>query len=195
MSGSTSLNADASEIAVLRRKCQFLTRMVVGLFILWLAMALAHFASLAHASSSTRSSTTPPASRVDSLQVRELVVVDATGTPRVRIGAPLPEPLMMGRRFKRGETVSGVMLYDSEGNERGGYCTDEERNAFLTLDEINRQAVALGVNDRGEMHFALGNGRGGYIGMGVVPSGAWLRLDAPGQPPTLLPTPKEGAPK
>lgn len=87
------------------------------------------------------------------------------------------------------------LLYDAEGNERGGYVTDEDRNVALTLDEINRAAVHLGVNDRGEMHLALSNGRGGYAAMGVLPSGAWLRLDKPGQPPTLLPMTTEEKPK
>ncbi|MGH7151355.1 MAG: hypothetical protein ACREIU_11690 [Planctomycetota bacterium] len=125
----------------------------------------------------------------------ELVVVDAKGTPRVRIAAPLPDPIMLVRRSKRGDPVSGVLLYDAEGNDRGGYVTDEDRNVALTLDEINRAAVHPGVNDRGEMHFFLGNGRGGYAGMGVVPSGGWFRLERPGEPATLLPKPPVEAPK
>lgn len=91
-------------------------------------------------------------------------------------------------------------LYDAEGNERGGYVTgDEGRDLSLTLDEINRAAVGLSVNDRGDMHLYFSNGRGGYAGMGVLPLGAWFRLEKPGQPATTLPastpTPTKGAPK
>ena len=69
------------------------------------------------------------------LTIRELVIVDAMGTPRVRIGAPLPDPIMLGKRFNRGGVVSGILIYDAEGNERGGYVTgDESRGAALTLD-------------------------------------------------------------
>ena len=196
MNGSISAQAHASELAALRGKYQFLTRMVLGVFILWLATVVVLFGSSAGAFQTTSAPAAASVPRADSLQIRELVVVDANGTPRVRIAAPLPDPIMLGKRFKRGDAVSGLLLYDAEGNERGGYVTgDEGRDVVLTLDEINRAAVHLGVSDRGEMHFFLSNGRGGYVGMGVQPSGAWFRLDKPGQPATLLPPPAEGAPK
>jgi len=200
MNGSTSVYAQASELVALRRKCQLLMQMVLGILILWLATVLVYFVSSTRASETTNLATTAPAPSTDSLQVRELVVVDAKGTPRVRIGAPLPEPIMLGRRSKRGDPVSGVLLYDAEGNERGGYVTgDKSRSVSLGLDEINRQAVNLEVNDRGAMSISFSNGRGGFAGMGVLPSGAWFRLDKPGQPaivlPTPTPTPTEGAPK
>ena len=195
MNGSTSVYAHASELVVLRRKCQLLMRMVIGIIILWLATVLVHFVGSARASGTSNSTTTAPVPRAESLQVREIVVVDANGTPRVRIAAPLPDPIMLGKRSKRGGDVSGVLLYDAEGNERGGYVTDEERNVALTLDEINRAAVHLGVNDRGEMHFLLSNGRGGFAGLGVQPSGAWFRLDKPGQPATILPDTPGGTAK
>lgn len=198
MNGSTSVYAHASELAELRRKCRLLLRLVLGMLALWLATLLVQLVTFNWGSPTT--SAAPVVTRADSLQLRELVVVDANGTPRVRIGAPLPEPIMLGRRSKRGDAVSGVLLYDPEGNERGGYVTgDQSRSVSLTLDELNRAAVILSVEDRGEMHLLLSNGRGGYAGLGVLPSGAWLRLEKPGQPATTLPAstpaPKEGAPK
>ena len=66
----------------------------------------------------------------------------------------LPDPIMLGKRSKRGDSSSGVLLYNAEDKERGGYAA-----------------------------------------MGVLPSGAWFRLDKPGQPATLLPTTKGEAPK
>src|SRR5687767_5450766 len=93
------------------------------------------------------------------LVLRAISIVDNRGVERVRIAAPLPDPIMLGRRFQRGEEVSGILIFDSEGNERGGYVTDEYRHAALTLDEINRAAVHLGTNDRGEAHLTFSNGR------------------------------------
>ena len=195
MDVSTSVYAQASELAALRRKCQLLMRIVLGIVILWLATMLVNFIGSANASEKISSTNIAALPNAESLRVREIVVVDANGTPRVRIAAPLPDPIMLGKRSKRGGEVSGIILYDAEGNERGGYVTDEERNVALTLDEINRAAVHLGVNDRGEMHLALSNGRGGYAAMGVLPTGAWFRLDKPGQPTTLLPVEPGGTPK
>jgi hypothetical protein len=122
------------------------------------------------------------------LTLRELVIVDQRGTPRVRIAAPLPDPIMLGKRFNRGEAVSGILIYDGEGNERGGYITDESRNAALTLDEIMRASVHIGVSDRGESHMSLSDGLGGYGLMGINQrDGAFVRLHGQGRPTVFLP--------
>ena len=123
-------------------------------------------------------------SRNDSvLTIRELVIVDSMGTPRVRIAAPLPDPIMLGKRFNRGGAVSGIIIYDGEGNERGGYVTgDESRGAALTLDEMMRAAVHIGVEDRGEAHISVDNGLGGYGLLGINQrDGAFIRLHGGGK--------------
>ncbi len=121
------------------------------------------------------------------LRVRELVIVDPNGTERVRIAAPLPEPIMMGRRSRRGSPVSGIIIYDAEGNERGGYVTgDVSRGAALTLDEVMRAAVHIGVEDRGEAHVSVSNGTGGLGLLGVtMNSGSYLVLSGEGEPTVL----------
>jgi len=55
------------------------------------------------------------------LRVRQITVVDAKGTERVWIGAPVPDPIENGRRVARQGAVSGVILLDAKGNERSGY--------------------------------------------------------------------------
>lgn len=78
----------------------------------------------------------------DILKVRGIVVADTSGVERVIIGAPLPDPSFTGYRNYRGsdEGISGVMLYDSEGQERGGYVTDNGYgNIYLTLDSKTQQ--------------------------------------------------------
>src|SRR4051812_8681659 len=52
-----------------------------------------------------------------SLTVRELTVVDEKGVPRVRLGAPLPDPTVMGKQVPRQGVVSGLMIYDADGDE------------------------------------------------------------------------------
>ena len=123
------------------------------------------------------------------LTLRELVIVDSMGTPRVRIAAPLPDPIMLGKRFNRGGVVSGMLIYDAEGNERGGYVTgDESRGAALTLDEIMRAAVHIGVEDRGEAHVSVDNGLGGYGLLGINGrDGAYIRLHSAGKMTAVLP--------
>jgi len=78
------------------------------------------------------------------LKVRGLVVVDSLGIERVIIGSQIPtSQSSLGNRLyprEKGTNVSGLMIYDSEGQERGGYVTDDDYgNAFLTLDSKNGQ--------------------------------------------------------
>ena len=93
------------------------------------------------------------------LRVRGLVVVDGNGTERVRIQAPLPDPLILGKRFPRGGSVSGILLSDEEGNERSGYVTsDGYPNVFFTLDSLARQHVLFITEPQGDPTLRLWDG-------------------------------------
>src|SRR5579864_1806727 len=54
------------------------------------------------------------------LHVRGLVVEDQNGHERLRLGAPLPDPIVHGVRKKRQGAVSGLLISDANGDERGG---------------------------------------------------------------------------
>lgn len=83
-----------------------------------------------------------PADAPTPLRVSELVVVDAKGVERVRIGGDLPDALIGGRRVPRGERAAGVLLYDGSGHERSGYVTFEPSgNVGLTLDTRRGQVA------------------------------------------------------
>jgi hypothetical protein len=93
------------------------------------------------------------------LKVRGLVVVDENGTERIWIGAPVPEPLILGKRMPRGGEVSGIILFDSEGNERSGYVTsDGYPNVFFTLDSLGTQQVLFMAEPQGTPALLLWNG-------------------------------------
>jgi WD40 repeat protein len=165
----SSSTTDA-KISILERRLRLLIRLNITLFAVIALVTLSAFSSKDFPRAGSTAS--------DSVLVlRALSIVDDRGVERVRIAAPLPDPIMLGRRFSRGEHVSGMMIYDSEGNERGGYITDESRNAALTLDEINRAAVHIGTSDRGEAHVSLSNGRGGYALFGMRPTGTFMAID------------------
>jgi hypothetical protein len=74
------------------------------------------------------------------IKARGVVVTDSLGIERIIIGAPLPDPTYIGERFPRQGDVSGILLFDSEGQERSGYVTDNDYgNVFLTLDSKSSQ--------------------------------------------------------
>lgn len=184
----------AGELAVLKKKYKLLMRTMCGFMALWMITVIGQFLTPSQASEKGDAKNKAIIQTQQTLQVNELVVVDKNGTPRVRIAGNHSDPVMLGKRSKRDGEVAGVMLYDGEGNERGGYVTGE-RSVALTMDEINRAAMHLGVSDKGEMHFFFANGRGGFLGMGVIPTGPWFRLDTPGKPSVTLPNVPEGEKK
>jgi hypothetical protein len=90
------------------------------------------------------------------LHVRGLVVEDPNGHERVRLGTPLPDPMIHGVRQKRAGAVSGLLISDANGNERGGYVTsDTPGDAFITLDSEDDQEVMLLANRKGGANFYL----------------------------------------
>lgn len=88
------------------------------------------------------------------LKVKGIVIVDSLGIERVIVGSHLPEPnFAQGNRINaRGKTgsISGIMLYDSEGQERGGYVTDDYYgNAFMSLDSKSSMPILLIAEPQG----------------------------------------------
>lgn len=116
------------------------------------------------------------------LKVRGLIVVDQNGKERVQIGAPLPDPLLQGKRYKRNGTVSGILLMDSEGNERSGYFTsDEPGTVALTLDTVQGQTAMFLANDQ----------RGANLQVHDYDNQSSIRLIAVGDAPNIIVT-REG---
>jgi hypothetical protein len=110
------------------------------------------------------------------LTVRGLIVVDGNGVERVRIAAPLPDPLVLGKRFPRGEAISGILLFDEEGNERSGYVTsDGYPNVFFTLDSLARQHVLFITEPQGDPTLRLWDGAS-VFSLSVGVEGPQLKL-------------------
>jgi len=90
------------------------------------------------------------------LKVRGLVVVDSSGAERVVIGAPLPHPMMLGKRFPRDGNISGILLYDADGEERSGYVTgDDFPNILFTLERVGQQRALFLAEPQGATSLLL----------------------------------------
>jgi hypothetical protein len=128
------------EIAALDRRISHLKKYVMALALLWagttglwLMKTFPYFAR---------------AAQPENLTVKRLAVVDEKGIERVVISAPLPEPMINGKREKRDGPVSGMLIFDPKGNERGGYVTSDggDLAALLTLDSENDQVFTAYAN-------------------------------------------------
>ena len=113
----------------------------------------------------------------DMLRVRQIVIVDEKGTERVWIGAPVPDPIIQGQRQKRSGPVSGIILLDAKGNERGGYVTsDGSGEVFMSLDSEKAQETLFLANPGGGAHLSIFNGQGDLARIGVLNSQPTLML-------------------
>ncbi|HXX45031.1 MAG TPA: hypothetical protein VEJ38_09895 [Candidatus Acidoferrales bacterium] len=103
------------------------------------------------------------------LSLRRLNIVDEHGVARVILASPAPEPMVLGKQYHRGGAVSGVIIADATGTERGGYVTSDGDypNAFLTLDSQGAQTVLLLAEPTGDTLFRIWKGDNGSLTMGV----------------------------
>lgn len=116
------------------------------------------------------------------LRVRALTIVDEHGVERVKIAAPLPDPIVLGKRGKRDDSISGILIYDARGNERGGYATDNSvGNAFLTLDSERDQAVTLVAYPGGGAELGVQNEKKDAVALSAVNEGPKVKLVRNGQ--------------
>jgi hypothetical protein len=118
----------------------------------------------------------------DNLRVREITVVDAQGTERVWIGAPVPDPIENGRRVARKGAVSGVILLDAKGNERSGYVTsDGSGEVFMSLDSERGQEALFLMNPGGGGHLSIYDAAKNQAEIGIVRGRPTVRLEDKGQ--------------
>lgn len=106
----------------------------------------------------------------DVITARAIVLLDSMGVERAILGSHLPDPSFHGYRVSRGEraSVSGLMLFDSEGQERGGYVTDDDYgNIFLTLDSKTSQQALFIAEPQGGSTIQVWGRNGNKISMGA----------------------------
>jgi hypothetical protein len=191
-----------SEIGIIRdtvsklerqnRRLTWSFRILLGLWVTTLsASAFLHNATAGIKDAKTDSAIT----QNSVLRVRGLVVVDENGTERVQIGAPLPNPLGLGKRSKRMGAVSGILLMDDEGNERSGYVTsDVAGEVFLTLDNVGGQTAMFYANPHtGSQLYVQDTDNGNFIELNATGKNPAIKLVRQGK--TVFQAPDSGGGK
>lgn len=118
----------------------------------------------------------------DVLRVRQITVVDNKGTERLWIGAPVPDPIVLGERRKRSAPMSGVIVLDTKGNERGGFGTsDVSGEVWMGLDSEKRQEARFIVNPGGGGHLSFFDAENNYARIGIWPGRPVLVLREKGK--------------
>lgn len=113
------------------------------------------------------------------VRAREVVIEDEEGVVRARLGGELPDPPRAGEGYDRAFEPAGLMLYDDDGRERGGYVTsDSSDNVMLTLDAGRqggyRQTAFFVANPGGGTALRIWNGSGDHVELRSGSDGARL---------------------
>lgn len=111
-----------------------------------------------------------PAATPDTLTARALIITDENGVGRVRLGAPLPDPIVGGETQPRIAPISGMLLYDADGEERAGFATADGDSAevFIGLDSKEQQVALFLANAYDGANLQVFDAESNRIGMWAV---------------------------
>ncbi|MDX2275580.1 MAG: hypothetical protein NW206_09045 [Hyphomonadaceae bacterium] len=131
--------------------------------------------------------------RVDfeTLRARRIDVVDSQGVIRLTLAGELPNPVVDGVEWSRSTPVSGLIVRDDQGNERGGFGFASGPNAVvLALDHNNGEAAGFNTLPDGSANLMLiarpAPTRSAALGDRLIPGG--------GPTPVQVSVTPEGAP-
>ena len=93
----------------------------------------------------------------DRITARRIDIVDADGTIRMTLSGSTPAPIIDGIQYKRVFNVAGLILYDENGSERGGFGTADVEGgmAVLALDHPAMDAIGWRVAPDGAVSFII----------------------------------------
>lgn len=125
------------------------------------------------------------------LQLRGLQILDARGVTRVRLGAPLPGPIVGGKEVKRVAPVSGFVVMDGDGDERGGFATadgpGDKSEAFIGLDSKDGQVSLFLANPHDGANFQIWDQRGNAVRIYAVGGTPRILVSKDGKIVTRIP--------
>jgi hypothetical protein len=91
------------------------------------------------------------------LTVRRVDIVDEAGVIRMTLAAPTPPPIVDGIQYGRAFALSGLVIYDKNGSERGGFGVGDVEGSFAAnaQDHINGDAIGWRVMPDGAVSFSI----------------------------------------
>ena len=126
----------------------------------------------------------------DPLRVRSLIVEDASGQPRVVLGAPLPND----GRTRPSDFRAGIRINDPKGVERMGLTLNEQGALVMgfdappgTGDDRNRERVTIVADAQGGAYVRLKDRRTGVVSSWYLDDQnlGWLEFSDYSQPSTV----------
>ena len=97
----------------------------------------------------------------DRISARRIDIVDEDGVIRMTLSSDTPAPIIDGIQYRRAFGVSGLILYDENGSERGGFGVADVDGgmAVLALDHPAMDAIGWRVSPDGSVAFSINSVR------------------------------------
>jgi hypothetical protein len=146
----------------------------------WSWIALASFAIFSTSVLGGEAYFLHKAGHPEELTLRRLDIVDSRGMPRVILAAPLPPAMHFGKVGATDRRLSGILIGDATGTERGGY---------VTIDAQGHQTVLLLAEPKGQTLFRIWDGDNDSLVMGVSGKNPFLNVMQKGK--AALASPKD----
>ncbi|HWY43005.1 MAG TPA: hypothetical protein VNX66_05880 [Candidatus Sulfotelmatobacter sp.] len=94
------------------------------------------------------------------LRVRSLEIVDRAGIARMRLGAPVPDPVMGGKSSPRRSPQNGIQINDANGDEMGGIGMLDDGSLIFCFDSRKAEATCMYSLPSGERGFSVTDNNG-----------------------------------
>jgi len=93
----------------------------------------------------------------DRITARRIDIIGEDGVIRMTLAADTPAPIIDGIQYRRAFGVAGLILYDENGSERGGFGVADVDGglAVLALDHPAMDAIGWRVSPDGSVNFTI----------------------------------------
>ena len=95
---------------------------------------------------------------IDSIKVKRLALVDDNGVERVVLASKSVDVPIFGKVYKRRSPATGIILYNTKGDETGGIAMLDDGTISVTLDGYKGESISERVS-----MYVYPDGRSGII--------------------------------
>jgi hypothetical protein len=138
------------------------------------------------------------ASEEKALRLRSLEIVDSAGVARMRLAAPVPDPVTDGKSSPRRSPQAGIQLNDAKGNEIGGLGMLDDGSTILCFDTHSSEATCMYVLPSGERGFSVSDDHGkdrALMALNADKTVSISLMDSQGKTKAVVRLGKDGAPE
>ena len=92
------------------------------------------------------------------VRTKKLVVIDENNIERIHLDPKSSDVRVLGKVYQRRSPASGLILFNSKGDETGGFVVLDDGTASLTIDSYEGEKISERVSI-----FSMSDGSAGFL--------------------------------